>query len=147
MDLIKIELKNYSQLNCDFSIAEDNSILYAKISGTYRKGTEGNPDGLYMYSLLAAHYFISEPICLILDLTNLDYSWGNTIVKSLNFFYEVGREEDERDKTIIIIPSEKNGDSIKALLEMINGGNRVLCRDDEEAFKIAVKRIEAYLGN
>jgi len=129
-----------------YAIKSDNSILYARISGKYREGSEGNTDGLYVFSKIVSHYFVFEPFVLILDLRELEYSWGNTILKSINFFYEIGRDIDEKNKVNIVITSEKNRTAIKSLLDIIAEGRIVLCEEYKTAFDLAAEYTEEYLG-
>ncbi len=144
MNLVRIDLEKFKSILCDFAISEDNTILYVKSSGNYKHGSEGNSDGLYLFSLLAAYYFVYEPICIILDLTNLKYTWGNTILKSLNFFNEVGRDKEEKRKMVIIIHSSENQSAITDLLKMTSEGNRFLCESFDEAISQAVKNVGEY---
>lgn len=146
MKLIKINLDKSSNINCDFEITEDNTILYVKVSGDYRSGSEGNSDGLYLFSLIVANYFMYEPICIILDLRNIKYNWGNTILKSLNFFNEIGRDEDEKNKLIIIIHSSENLIALTELLKMVANSNRIMCKNYDEALSAAIRNVEEYLG-
>lgn len=145
MNLVKIDLEKFKNILCDFAITEDNTILYVKASGNYKNGSEGNTDGLYLFSNLAAYYFVYEPICIILDLTNLKYAWGNTILKSLNFFNEIGRDNDEKEQLVIIIHSSENQNAISDLLGLTSEGNRLLCKSFDEAIANAVKNVEEYL--
>lgn len=146
-ELKKIELTNYSKLKCIFSTNEENTILYAEISGIIKTGSEGNLDSLYLFSNLVAHYFVFEPISLILDLRNLEYTWGNTILKALNFFYEIGRDNEEKNKTIIIVVPQKNEKPILEILKSVNQGNRIICNNYEAAIEIASKKVREYLDS
>jgi hypothetical protein len=144
MKLHKINLNNYSSIECNVSVNDNGTIMVANIFGNYGRGSEGNPDGLYIYSVVAAHYLVLEPISIILDIRHLNYSWGNTLLKALNFFFEIGRDDDERNKIVIIVTSEENRKAIIELLEMVNAGNRVLCDDYEKAFEIANSHVENF---
>ena len=146
MNLVKIDLEKFKNIFCDFAVTEDGTILYVKASGDYKNGIEGNRDGLYLFSLITAYYFAYEPICLILDLKSLKYTWGNTILKSLNFFNEIGRDKEEKGKLVIIIHSSENQSAIKDLLKMTSEGNKFLCESLNEAIILAVKNVGEYLS-
>ena len=146
MHLYKIDLDKFKNIFCDFAISEDNTILYVKASGEYKNGSEGNSDGLYLFSLITTYYFVYEPICIILDLNSLKYNWGNTILKSLNFFNEIGRDEEEKEKLVIIIHSAENQNAINDLLKMTSEGNIILCESFDEAISQAVKNVGEYLS-
>lgn len=145
MELNKIDLKQSSNITCDATIAEDNTILCVNVFGEYRSGSKGNPDGLYLFSFLVAYYFVFEPIAIILDLSRLEYTWGNTILKSLNFFTEIGRDTDEKNKSIIIIHSPNNRQAIYDVLKFTIESNRILCKDYDEALGVAIKKVDEYL--
>lgn len=145
MELFKVDLTKFSNIICESSVSDDCAILYVKASGSYGVGSLGNPDGLYLVSHLAAHYFVYEPICIILDLRDLEYTWGNTIYRALNFFDEIGRDEDEKDKLNIIITSSKNQEAINGILERVVVGKRFLCTSYEDALNVAIKNVEEYL--
>lgn len=145
MGIISINLKNDSHLNCSLSITDDYHILCATVLGKYRTGSEGNTDGLYLFSKIVSHYFVFEPLVLILDLRELEYSWGNTILKSINFFYEIGRDRDEQNKVSIVIPSQNNKHAIKGLLDIITDGRVILCEDYRDAFDLAATYVREYL--
>lgn len=146
MNLIKVDLEKFKSILCDFAISDENTILYVKAYGEYKIGSAGNSDGLYLFSLIATYYFIYEPICIIIDLTGLKYEWGNTILKSLNFFNEVGRDKEEKEKLVIIIHSPENQNAITELLKMTSDGNRLLCESFDEAISRAFKYVEEYLN-
>jgi len=147
MNLIRVDLRQFSGIICDFTITEDNTILFVKALGKYRSGSDGNCDGLYLFSVLVAYYFVYEPISMILDVRDLEYSWGNTILKSLNFFNEVARDNDEKNKVIIIIHSDENQQAITGVLKMLKDGKQILCKDPDEAFGIAIEKVQKYLDN
>jgi hypothetical protein len=140
-----LELDQYSALAIKFSITEDENILLAKVFGFYGIGSEGNGDGLFLFSQLVAHYFVFEPISLILDLQELEYSWGNTILKSLNFFSEIGRDEDEKKQKVITIVSDKNSKPISEVLKMVNEDCYLLSNNLTQAINFAEKEVIKYL--
>lgn len=145
MKLDKVELKGYNNINCEVFINDDGSIMVADISGNYRHGSEGNPDGMYLYSVIVSHYFVLEPVSVILDIRRLDYQWGNTLLKSLNFFLETGRDDEERARIIIIVASVENKTAVSELLNMAKEGNRILCDTYEEAVNLAKAHVQEFL--
>ncbi|WP_126974512.1 hypothetical protein [Gynurincola endophyticus] len=147
MKFNKINLNNISSLICELSINEEGSILCMKVCGNYRYGSEGNDDGICIYSLLVSHYFVYEPISVIIDLRELKYSWGNYILKVLNFFNEIGRDEEERNKINIIVYSSQNEKSIRDILKMVTYGRSLLYDNYEDAVKRGIKNIDDYLND
>jgi hypothetical protein len=142
----QVDISKYSQIVSAFSLSDDATILVAKFSGLYTKGSMGNSDGVFMYSMLASYYFAFEPITIILDLSQLDYQWGNTIYTSINFFDGVGRDESEKQKKMIVLLSDKNVNAIMELdKSLIGKGQRVFCNSLLEAVDIAEKEVKSYL--
>jgi len=135
-----------SHLSCSFAIDPEGTVVFATFSGFYGNGSAGNGDGLYMFSMLAAHYLIFESICVVLDLRGLEYHWGNTILKTINFFHELGRDSDEKAKRVIIVTSEKNREALESLEKSVTGGNRTYCESFDDALVMARKEIQAYLA-
>lgn len=119
-----VTLSEYSQLSSSFSSCDDGALLLAQFSGSYKIGSLGNGDGMFMFSMLAAHYLLFESICIVLDLRKLEYSWGNTISKSINFFSEIGRDAEEREKRVIILATGETLKSLLTLDERFDSGNR-----------------------
>lgn len=146
MDFGKIPHDLQGELKQESFISEDGTVLLMHVSGVYKRGSAGNTAGLHLFSGLASGYFMFEPICIILDLSELDYTWGNTLLRSLNFFQEIGRDKDEMQKAVIVVVSPENESAITELLAMTRNGNRFLCHSKEEAEKLAKKEVETYLN-
>ena len=142
----KVDLSKYSNIEASFSVNEDNTIILAKFSGLYKKGSLGNGDGTFMFSTLVSYYFMVEPITIILDLEDLEYEWGNRIIKAINFFSEIGRDDDERAKAIVIILSAKNETAIKQIEPLFNRGGRMYCHSLEEADSMSLEVVREYLS-
>ena len=53
------------------------SILLASFSGKYRYASAGNPDASYMWGLLKTAIKLWNPRAVIIDLHDLEYSWGD----------------------------------------------------------------------
>lgn len=145
MKLQKLDLNKLSQIDCTFSISNDQTLLVAKITGSYQEGSEGNIDGFYIFSQIVSYYFIYESICLVLDLRDLKYTWGNTLLKSLDFFNEIGRDNEERNKPVLVVCSDANEQSIASLLNPKKFENLFISKDLDKALKIASERITQYL--
>jgi len=136
----------YSKIVASFRVSDDNTILVAKFNGSYGEGSAGNGDGLFIFSALVSHYFVFEPVCVILDLTELNYTWGNTITKTLNFFQEIGRDREEKAKRMFIVVSDRNKDGVARLEKVLQGTGRTYCKDDMEALTLAKNDVAAYLA-
>lgn len=144
MELTELKIEN-DNLELDFSISENHQILVANVAGIYGEGSTGNVDGLYLFYHLTGCYFLYEPITIILDLRALKYKWGNTLLKSLNFFIEIGRDEEEMEKKVVVITSEENNAEIESLIGFVKGKGIVLTDQMNKAMDIAEKNVKAYL--
>lgn len=146
MKLQRVDLKKFSAIDCQFSISQDQTLLYIKIAGSYQEGSEGNCDGNYIFSQIVAYYFVYESICLVMDVSELQYTTGNTLLKSLDFFNEIGRDEDERNKPIVVVCSEVNENSITSLLHLKRAEKHYISMDLNEALKSASALVMQYLN-
>ncbi len=144
--LNKVALTDLSPLKASVSSACGGAVMVAKFEGDYRHGSQGNGDGLFMAATLAAHFVVLEPACLVLDLRDFGYEWGNAILKVINFFYEYGRDADERNKAVVIVATGATRQSLDALERMIKSGRRFYCDNLSEALVAAEREAKAYLA-
>jgi len=133
------------EIESRFRISEEGTVLTAEFTGVYPTGSLGNQAGMYMFAMLVKNYFYTSPICIILDLSQLEYSWGDTISSSLNFFCEVGRDKEEMGQKMVIVFSEKNQNSLIDLCSNFSAGNRSFCNEMREAIEIAELEVAEYL--
>ena len=142
----EIIIEDFSNLRAEIKINKKRTILLARFKGVYRKGSQGNGDGLFMLSKIAAVYFMFESIsALVLDLTSLTYEWGNTIDKSLTFFDEIGRDESEMEKKVVIVPSSSNKAAIVGLLSSMGNKSAIIVNGIDEALAVAENEASKYL--
>jgi len=144
--LNKVVLTDLSPLKASVFSACEGAVMVAKFEGNYRHGSQGNGDGLFMAATLAAHFAVLEPACLVLDLRDFAYEWGNTILKAINFFYEYGRDADEKNKAIVIVATGATRQSFDALERLIKAGRRIYCENLSEALVAAESEAKEYLA-
>lgn len=136
--LKKIEIDKISNINSNALIDSEFKFVVLQFSGSYRIGSEGNNDGLYIFSKICSMYFMYETISLlVLDFRSLDYKFGNTILKSLDFFNEIGRDNEEKNKSILIVVSESNSKPIEKLLNLSTNTSCKVLFNYDEAISIA----------
>ena len=140
----KIDTEFNSKIITSSLLSEDGRILIVKFKGEHRIGSEGNPDSLYMFSELLKLYFIFEPLLVIVDLSELNYKWGNTILKITNFFNEIGRDTDEKNKLVIIVYSVQNKEPLIQLNSLLQEGRREFCENITKAESLAKIYVEKY---
>jgi hypothetical protein len=120
--------------------------MLARFEGNYRHGSQGNGDGLFMAATLAAHFAVLEPFCIVLDLRELNYEWGNTILKAINFFFEYGRDESEVKRPVIVVATGTTRQAINELERLVNSGRRIHCETLSDALAFAEREAEVYLA-
>ncbi|SRX75278.1 hypothetical protein [Aequorivita antarctica] len=146
--LIEIDIEKYSEIKSLIFLDSDQKFFVGSFTGGYKYGSLGNNDGLYIYSKLVAVYFLYDTLsALVLDFRNLDYSFGNTLLKSLNFFYETCSDDDEKLKKIAVIVSQKNKIAIEELLRLVKENNCVIFNDYDKALAFASLEATKYLTN
>ena len=71
------------------------SFLHLAFSGRYRPGGEGAPDAHFIMGILKIAEGSWFPSATILDLSNLDYEWGNEMARIL------GTEQTQRFAIVV----------------------------------------------
>ena len=140
-----MDIRRYSEISSHFAIGDEGAMLIATFVGKYGKGSAGNGDGIFMFAQLAAHYFVFEPFVIILDLRKLEYLWGNTLSKSLHFYHEIGRDNCERGRLMLVVAEGDSLKAMKGLCEVIPGGKTVFCNTIEDCFREARSEIVRFL--
>lgn len=145
MSFIKINIENETDIKCDILIDNECKMIISKFEGDYRIGSKGNTDGLFIFSKIVSCYFLYESIAVVLyDLRKLNYTYGNTLLKALNFFEEIGRDNEEKQKKIFIVASKENKSSIEELLKMKINKDYLLLEDYDEAIKKSLSEASKY---
>jgi hypothetical protein len=84
MELEKLDLFSVSAIRHEFLIGESkreksSDILVIKYSGVYRVGSGGNADAAFMLALAKAAISYTDPDGIVLDISELDYQWGDDV--------------------------------------------------------------------
>lgn len=146
MNFIKINIEEKTNIKSDIFINNENNMILAAFKGNYNEGSKGNLDGLYIFSKIASHYFLFDTIAVILlDFRNLNYKFGNTLLKSLNFYEEIGRDDEEKSKIVFILVSKQNLNPILDLLKMKTKRNYIIYEDYDEAINDSLLYARKYL--
>ena len=64
--------------------SESSQILIISFKGTYRYGSSGNKDADLMLGIIFLGYKLFQPQKIVLDLSELDYMWGNKLLNVLH---------------------------------------------------------------
>nr|WP_321234612.1 hypothetical protein [uncultured Psychroserpens sp.] len=118
MLLKDFNLSSYgSNIKFEVKIDDSDRVLLVNVQGDYRKGSQGNNDADLIYGFVSSYFLIIEPDVVIVNLSNLNYTWGNSIMKVLNLMKNIGRDKYERNLDLLIILSKKNKKYIASLLQ------------------------------
>lgn len=76
-------------VRCDFSLLRPEhqrvgGILRARVGGTFGVGSGGNIHSRYLCGIIAAAHATWRPSALLLDLSGLTYTWGDTMADLLD---------------------------------------------------------------
>jgi hypothetical protein len=117
-------------------------ILIVSFSGTYPRGSSGNAHGQYIsiMTMFGLHTF--DPMCIILDLRDLAYTWGNTLLKvfqDVSQFMDDPREPGAVPFPILAVTSDKCRDAFLSLITPLEGTPTKLHFEDIEAAIEAAK--------
>ncbi|MCL4267464.1 MAG: hypothetical protein KJ069_30095 [Anaerolineae bacterium] len=83
------------------------SVLIASFSGKYRHGSAGNPDASYMWGLLKTAIELWNPKAVIIDLHDLEYSWGDRMEEVFSA---------PEDEYLAIVVGPKNRKALSTLI-------------------------------
>ncbi|WP_113661530.1 hypothetical protein [Pedobacter nanyangensis] len=76
---------NLSQSTVDYKLILNNDGLGKLIfSGVYKQGSKGNVDGYFMEAVVNCTIKHELVKSLIVDLQDVDYTWGNTIINTMS---------------------------------------------------------------
>lgn len=113
--------KKYSDIKVKYFLGEldGENILIVKFSGIYGLGSAGNGDAQYMYACLNMAKSLYDYRALIIDLTQLDYQWGDMIDQIFP------KTTDDYDIEVMVI-GKKCQKAIHSLIEMDWGNDEAL---------------------
>lgn len=109
-------------LRCNFSIPEReeellDEILVVSFVGVYPPGSQGNAHATYMSAMALQALAAFDPVCLILDLSDLSYVWGDSL---LGVFQAIGQYTNEPGETPPPLLTVTGPKSTKALLSLVS---------------------------
>jgi len=91
--------------------------------GEYPDGSKGNRHGKYIASMTMLALCEFDPWCLILDLRELDYRWGNTLAKvfeDVARYMDSEREPGDARFPVIVVTSDKSRAAFLSLVTPTN---------------------------
>lgn len=82
---LKFDHISHSESTIEYKLTVDgNGLGILTFCGNYKHGSQGNVDGFYMEEVTSCalkHVLVKS---LMVDLRDLEYSWGNTIINTIS---------------------------------------------------------------
>ena len=143
----ELQFADLSQLSFHATAIEDDAadifVIVLAFTGTYGYGSRGNGDGRFMSAMVHAAIEAWSPNGIILDLRELSYEFGNTMLSAVN----AGR--DDEDKGWItpteIVASDKSRAGLTSLLQYVQRSPQDSLHDNIEAAFAAIKSLDQRL--
>lgn len=108
-----------SNIRCEYLAPPDggaSDVLVIAFHGTYRRGSQGNPDGAFLRGQVMAGLATYAPSCLLLDFRDLSYEWGNTL---LGVFQDVDQFMNDGEGVpfpVLTVASDRSAPALHSLL-------------------------------
>lgn len=142
-------------IECQFFLVDPaqagrRTVLVASFSGEYPDGSRGNAHGAYIatMSLYGIHSLDADG--LVLDLRDLTYRWGNTLLKvfqDVSQFKDADAEPNEPSFPMVVVTSEK---CRAAFLSLVTPTNQAApdwhFGDIDQAVEYSIKKIEEWFA-
>ena len=150
MRLVERNLRELSQLEHEVSgvldDGEDTHVLVVAFRGEYKVGSGGNADAAYMRAIVASASEAWDCLALILDLRELEYSWGGALLGVIQAAEQLHHGEDDPPFPVKIVASDSCGAGILSLFGATEAeSSSWLFRTLEEAVASAREAIRPYL--
>nr|WP_294904760.1 hypothetical protein [uncultured Lacibacter sp.] len=105
----KAELYKEQNVAVDFFKYEDKSIMLVRLTGELPDGSKAAPDCSYINQQLTINLLAMRPISLLLDMSLLKYSFGNSFINALSPLFELPIFEDKFDIAFLLSDLNKYG--------------------------------------
>ena len=93
----------------DFFKYENKSIMLIELTGELPDGSKAQPDCSYIKQQLTINLLAMRPISLLLDMSLLKYSFGNSFIDALSPLFELQIFEDKFDIAFLLSDLNKYG--------------------------------------
>jgi hypothetical protein len=88
---------------------ENKSIMLIRLTGELPDGSKAQPDCSYIKQQLTINLLAMRPISLLLDMSLLKYSFGNSFIDALSPLFELQIFEDKFDIAFLLSDLNKYG--------------------------------------
>jgi hypothetical protein len=144
MELHQVKYSDLSSISHTIFVSEHEQFqspefLVIRYSGEYRIGSAGNPDAKYIFGTAAGAHAAWQANAVILDFTDLSYTWGDAIEMVLSIGL---RPELKTEFPVVIIVGERCREALQSLLT--DGYSNYCVGTLDEALELARKKIRQY---
>lgn len=105
----KAELYQEKNVKVDFFEYENKSIMLIKLTGELPVGSKAAPDCSYIKQQLTINLLAMRPITVLLDMSQLNYSFGNSFIDALSPLFELQIFENKFDIAFLLSDLNKYG--------------------------------------
>lgn len=121
MDLVERQLSELSQLESRvygvFDRDLDTHVQVIAFAGEYGVGSAGNPDAAYMRAVVTSAAAAWDSVGLVLDLRELEYSWGNALMSVVQAAEHLHDGDDDHPFPVRFVVSNKCRDGLSTLFD------------------------------
>lgn len=114
-NLIEVQIKESTEVNCLLYEHNEESILLIKIVGKCSYGSRGENYGEYLYQKIGLSLLTIQPLAVLVDMQDLEYQFGDRILKLFEIFSDVQIFDEEGILTSFVL-SDKNRFGLASLL-------------------------------
>ena len=120
-NLINVEIRNSENITIEFEESDLHScILIAKIKGKIPDGSLGTNDCEYIRQQIGLCLINSYFCSVLLDLTDLVYNWGDSIVSAFEIINQISYFDTNIDSAFVLSDKNKYGFSSLFCFEIEN---------------------------
>ena len=119
MHIRPVEISQPDGICCSYGLVADQHddklppVLVVSFSGTYPPGSLGNAHGRFMAHATVHGLAAFNPWCVLLDLRELRYEWGNTL---LAVFEQITQYSSDASFPVVVVTSGKCRDAFLSLV-------------------------------
>ncbi len=145
----KVEVQSLSALKCTHHLYRDEernvTVLVASFAGDYGVGSNGNGDGTYIAAETMRGLVAYDPSAVVLDLREMRYSWGNTLLAVFQAVAQYMNEPGEPPFPIIAVTSDLCRGALMSLMGVGDGDSEWHFSDMSAALDAAADAGQAWL--
>ncbi len=105
----KAESYKEKNVTVDFFKHEQKSIMLVRLKGALPEGSEARMDCNYINQQLTINLLAMRPVSLLLDMSLLRYSFGNSLIHALSPLFELQIFESKFDIAFLLSDLNKYG--------------------------------------